>query len=96
MKDFADLDINMQSDYDVIKASKPQNDDDRQLQKFGKELAKRLEGGDRFILQCTNPAGAEQCVFDIKHVIMLGHHVDWFICRCDLSTRICNYLFDLE
>ena len=85
IKDLADLDINKLSDND-------------RLLHFTNELAKLLEGGEGkdYVLQCSNPAGALQCVFDIKPVIILGHFLEWYLCRCELSTHCCKYVFDLK
>ena len=81
MKDFADLEINEQSD------------DDRLFQRFcNKKIKKCLEEGDKYISQCTNPVGAEQCIVDIIPAILLGHRVNWHLCRCEWSTECSKYL----
>ena len=80
MKDLADLDINEHSD------------DDKLLQRNLKELAKRIQGGDKCISQCINPAGYEQCAIAIIPISLLGHHAYWQRCSCELSILFSNCL----
>ena len=51
------------------------SDNDRLFRRNRKELAKRVEGGDKCISQCINQAGDKTCAIAIIPVIMLGHHV---------------------
>ena len=80
MKDLADLDINEHSN------------DDKLLQRNLKELAKRIQGGDKCISQCINPAGYEQCAIAIIPISLLGHHAYWQRCSCELSILFSNCL----
>ena len=98
MKDLADLDINEQSDKQSDEQSDEQSDNKRRLRNFVKALAKHLEGGEGedYVLQCSNPAGALECVFEIRRVSILGHHLDWYMCSCEVSTQFCKIVFDLK
>ena len=102
MKDLADLAINEQSDKQSDKQSEERSEErsenKRLLPNFVKALAKHLEGGkgEDYVLQCSNPAGALECVFEIRRVSILGHHLDWYMCSCEVSTQFCKYVFDLK